>query len=122
MKVRFWTSVVLLALFGLAARKENKAVEARYIDDEWFEIRVKFLDVELITPYLIAIAIDKAVLSEGSKFKNVNDIWWLGKNNHDKFGDLSVASDTGRFPTTQVVVSKTEVVQIACSDFFDRFE
>jgi hypothetical protein len=120
MKVRFWTSVARFAL-GLAAWKGKKAAEARYIGAEWFGNRVKFHDYELITPYLIAIppviAIDIAVQIDGSKFKNANNIWLLGKNNLDKFGDLSVASDTDRFPTTQVVVSKTEAIQIACSDF-----
>jgi hypothetical protein len=86
MKVRFLTSVAHFAL-GLAAWKEKKAVEARYIGAEWFEIRVKFHDIELITPCLIAI--DKVVQIDGSKFKNANNIWLLGKNNLDKFGGLA---------------------------------
>jgi hypothetical protein len=92
MKVRFWTSVARFAL-GLAAWKDKKAVEARYIGAEWFGIRVKFHDYELITPYLIAIpygiAIDIAVQISSAKFKNANDIWLLCKNNLDKFGGLA---------------------------------
>jgi hypothetical protein len=91
MKVRFRTSVAHFAL-GLAAWKDKKVVEARYIGDEWFGNRVIFLDFELITPYLIAIpygiAIDKAVQINGSKFKNANNIWLLGKNNFDRLGGL----------------------------------
>jgi hypothetical protein len=73
MKVRFWTSVAIFALFGLTACKDKKAAEARYIGAEWFGIRVKFLDIELITPYLIAIphgiAIDKLFKSTAPNSK-----------------------------------------------------
>jgi hypothetical protein len=81
------TLVRFLAL-GLTACRKKKAVEAGKIGDEWLGITIMFPDFELITPY--SIAIDKAVLTGGhTKFKSANDIWWLCKNNLDKFGGLS---------------------------------
>jgi hypothetical protein len=124
MKVGVLILVALFA-FGLIVCRNQREVEVEKIVEEWIGKTIKFPDIESVILYFADKYAGKyAVTDDGhTKFKTAHNIWWLGKNNLDRFGGLPVASDTDKFSlATQVVVSKTEAVRITCSDFFDRFE